>query len=65
MTDSNSKRVALLTTALAVLAKRLPGDHIHHVAPTSKQSQSSMDKVAALDAAQAKRNRKNAKRRKA
>jgi len=51
---------ALLFAALAAL---LPGDHIHHRSPLSYQSQTTAERLAAIDAAERKRNRKNAKRR--
>ena len=50
---------ALLFAALAAM---LPGDHIHHQASISRDSQTSADRVAAIEAAERKRNRKNAKR---
>ena len=49
--------------ALAALSALLPGDHIHHRSPLSYQSQTTAERLAAIDAAERKRNRKNAKRR--
>lgn len=46
----------------AAIRKILPGDHIHDVAPISKQTAPTAVRLDAIDAAQAKRNRKNAKR---
>ncbi len=49
----------------AAITAILPGDHIHDVAPihrTTPFGQDGVSKVAQLDAAQAKRARKNAKR---
>lgn len=48
--------------ALAALSAMLPGDHIHHRSPLSYQSQTSAERIAAIEAAERKRNRKNAKR---
>ena len=56
MTSKKPKQI------FALLAALLPGDHIHHVAPTNRQTQSGLDRIEQVDAAQAKRNRKNAKR---
>lgn len=49
-------------TYAQVIRRLLPGDHIHHVAPTSKAAPTSA-RVAAIDAANAKRARRMAKRR--
>ena len=58
MNTKKSNDTARLFAALATL---LPGDHIHNVAPISRQTQSSLDKVEAIDKAQAKRIRKQRK----
>ena len=48
----------------AALAALLPGDHIHDIAPINRHaSQTSAERLAQIDAAERKRNRKNAKRR--
>lgn len=45
----------------ALVAALLPGDHIHHVAPISKKKAPLEASLAAMDAAEAKRQRKRQK----
>jgi hypothetical protein len=57
----NTKKPDDVTRLFAALAILLPGDRIHDTAPVSRQTQSSLDKVEAIDKAQAKRIRKQRK----
>lgn len=60
---TNLATPSLLMTALAGLGALLPGDVIHDTAPVSVKQQSLAEGVAQIEAAQAKRIRKAAKRR--
>ena len=59
MTDRKGLEMRVCIAALAAV---LPGDHNHYVSPMQRLSQSGADKMEQKDAAVAKRNRKNAKR---
>jgi hypothetical protein len=59
---SKGKTLGLLAAYFGSVGSLLPGDSIHYVAPINRQSQSSADRIAQIDAANAKRARKAAKR---
>ena len=52
----------ILGAYFTVIAKCLPGDMIHDVAPSSAAKQTTKSRLEAIDAANAKRARKMAKR---
>lgn len=57
-------RARMFLSAIGALSAALPGDHIHFTAPSNNQSQSTSDRLAQIDRANAKRARKMERNRK-